>query len=483
MTHTIEIVEQKWDKVIEDIADYVINYNITSHEAYSTAFYTLFDAIGCGYLALKFKECTKLLGPVIDGTVVPKGCRVPGTDYVLDPLMAAFNIGCLNRWLDFNDTWLGKEWGHPSDNLATVLAVAEYMFNHQNKTVTMKDVLTALIKCYEIQGVLALENSFNRVGLDHVILVKVASTAVATHMLGGTKLQIMNAISNAWIDGQSLRTYRHFPNTGSRKSWAAGDACSRAVRLALMALKGEMGYPTALSAKIWGFYEVSFQGKEFQFQRGYGSYVMENVLFKVSFPAEYHAQTAVECAIKLHPEVKDRLEQIEKVVIHTHESAVRIIDKRGVLRNPADRDHCMQYMVAIGLIYGDLHANHYEDLVALKDKRIDQLRELMHIIENQDFSFDYHNPEKRSIANSICIHYKDGSKSDTVQIEYPIGHRKRRSDALPLLKEKFFGALNDSSLFNSDQNKLNQIKVLYDNMDKFNNISIREFMDLFSLVK
>ncbi|KAF2076424.1 hypothetical protein CYY_002281 [Polysphondylium violaceum] len=480
-THTIQVEQQPWDKVIQDIADYVINYNINSTQAYQTAHYTVFDAIGCGYLALKFGECTKLMGPVVPGTAVPNGCRVPGTNFVLDPVSASFNIGCMNRWLDFNDTWLGKEWGHPSDNLATVLSVAQYVVNHQHKSVTMRDVLTALIKCYEIQGVLALENSFNQVGLDHVVLVKVASVAVATHMLGGNRLEIMNAISNAWIDGQALRTYRHHPNTGSRKCWAAGDASSRAVRLALMAVNGEQGYPSALTAKIWGFYDVYFGGKEFRFQRPYGSYVMENVLFKVSFPAEFHAQTSVECAIALHPEVKDRLDDIEKIVIHTHESAIRIIDKRGVLKNPSDRDHCLQYCTAIGLIYGDLHSGHYEDMVALTDKRIDELREKMHIVENPDFSFDYHNPEKRSIANSITIHYKDGTKSDTVQIEYPIGHPKRRSDALPLLEKKFFGAIHDSNLFTSSNSKLDQIKSLYNDMEKLNSTSITEFINLFSL--
>eukprot|EP01132_Coremiostelium_polycephalum_P004130 gene4130-5167_t len=484
MTHTITPQpNQVWDKVIEDIADYVINYTPTSTEAFETASYTLFDAIGCGFLALQFPECTKLMGPIVEGTVVPNGCHVPGTDYVLDPVQAAFNIGCMNRWLDFNDTWLGREWGHPSDNLASVLAVAEYVSN-RNKAkgqpeLTMKDVLIALIKTYEIQGVLALENSYNRVGLDHVVLVKVASTAVVTHMLGGDKQQIMNAVSNAWIDGQSLRTYRHYPNTGSRKSWAAGDAASRAVRLGLMALKGEMGYPTALTTKTWGFYDVLFKGNEFKFQRPYGSYVMEHVLFKVSYPAEYHAQTAVECAIKLHPTVLKNLESIDKIEITTHESAIRIIDKKGALKNPADRDHCIQYMTAIGMIYGDLVAEHYEDKVALTDQRIDSLREKMVCQESQQYSADYLDPEKRSIANAITVLFKDGTKSDTVEVQYPIGHRRRRSEAIPLLKEKFFNSLNSTTFSDSQKD---QIKSYYQTLTTtFPQSTISTFIKLFSL--
>ncbi|KYR00726.1 Propionate catabolic protein [Tieghemostelium lacteum] len=482
MTHTTFVQQQNFDKVIEEIAEYVLNYQPTSKEAFTTAFYTLFDAIGCGFLALEFPECTKLMGPIVEGTTVKNGCNVPGTDYELDPVQAAFNIGCMNRWLDFNDTWLGKEWGHPSDNLASVLAVAQYVSQinqSQGKpSLTMRDVLVALIKTYEIQGNIAIENSFNRVGLDHVVLVKVASTAVAAQLLGGNKLQILNAISNAWIDGQSLRTYRHFPNTGSRKSWAAGDAASRAVRLAMFALKGEMGYPTALTAKTWGFYDVHFKGQEFQFQRPYSSYVMENVLFKVSYPAEYHAQTAVECAIKLHPIVKTRFQEIEKITITTHESAIRIIDKKGPLRNPADRDHCIQYMTAIGMLYGDLTAEHYEDKVALGDERIDQLREKMVCVESAQYSKDYLDPEKRSIANGIVITFKDGSSTEPINIEYPIGHRRRRSDAIPLLKDKFLNSMKPTKISQTNQST---IQSLYESEEKFNNTSVTDFMKFFKI--
>jgi len=368
MSSPIPNIRPKPDKVLTDIADYVAGFRINSQEAYNTARLCLMDTLGCGLEALEYPACTKLLGPIVPGCTVPSGAKVPGTSYQLDPVMAAFNIGTMIRWLDFNDTWLAAEWGHPSDNLGGILATADWLSRtrlaQSRKPLLMRDVLTGMIKAHEIQGVIALENSFNRVGLDHVLLVKVASTAVVAQMLGGTREEIINALSNAWIDGQSLRTYRHTPNTGSRKSWAAGDATSRAVRLALMALKGEMGYPSALTARTWGFYDVLFKGKPFRFKRTYGSYVMENVLFKISFPAEFHAQTAVEAAVQLHPQVRDRLDRVKKVVITTHESAIRIIDKKGPLHNPADRDHCIQYMTAIGLIKGNLTAADYEDAVA-----------------------------------------------------------------------------------------------------------------------
>lgn len=434
------------DQVLVDIADYVTDYLITSDEALETARYCLMDTLGCGLEALSYPACTKLLGPIVPGTVVPNGSKVPGTQFQLDPVQAAFNIGAMVRWLDFNDTWLAAEWGHPSDNLGGILAIADYLSRnrqHDKKSaLTMRDVLIAMIKAHEIQGVLALENSFNRVGLDHVLLVKVASTAVVTGLLGGSKEDIINAVSNAWIDGQSLRTYRHSPNTGSRKSWAAGDATSRAVRLALMTMKGEMGYPTALTAETWGFYDVLFNGQEFRFQRPYGSYVMENVLFKIAFPAEFHAQTAVECAFQLHPEVKDKIdtldkiEHIDKIVITTHESAIRIIDKQGPLNNPADRDHCIQYMTAVGLLKGSLTAADYEDNVAA-DPRIDALRDKMVCIENPDYTRDYLDPEKRSIANAVQLFFKDGSQSEQVAVEYPIGHRRRRHEGIPELMKKF----------------------------------------------
>ena len=446
MSSHISNVRPAPDQVLVDIADYVLNYKIESTEAYDTARNCLMDTLGCGLEALSYPACTKLLGPIVAGTIVPDGAKVPGTQFQLDPIQAAFNIGAMIRWLDFNDTWLAAEWGHPSDNLGGILATADWLSRTRvtagKAPLTMRDVLTAMIKAHEIQGVLALENSFNRVGLDHVVLVKVASTAVVTGLLGGNREEIINAVSNAWVDGQALRTYRHAPNTGSRKSWAAGDATSRAVRLGLMTMKGEMGYPSALTAKSWGFYDVLFKGQPFKFQRPYGSYVMEHVLFKISFPAEFHAQTAVECAIKLHAQIGGRLDmlgkiaEIDKIVITTHESAIRIIDKTGPLANPADRDHCIQYMSAIGLLKGNLTAADYEDDVAA-DPRIDALRAKMHCVENTDYTRDYLDPDKRSIANAIQVFFKDGSKSDNIEVPYPIGHRRRRAEGIPELVNKF----------------------------------------------
>ena len=440
MSAHISNVRPKPDRVLVDIADYVTKYKITSKEALDTARHCLLDTLGCGFEALSYPACTKLMGPIVSGTVVPNGAKVPGTSFQLDPVQAAFNIGAMIRWLDFNDTWLAAEWGHPSDNLGGILAVADWLSRTAiaagKPPLTMKDVLIGMIKAHEIQGVIALENSFNRVGLDHVVLVKVASTAVVANMLGLSKDEVIDAVSLAWVDGQSLRTYRHAPNTGSRKSWAAGDATSRAVRLALMVKAGEMGYPSVLTAKTWGFYDVLFKGNAFQFQRPYGSYVMENVLFKISFPAEFHAQTAVECAMELHPRIKDRIDDIKKITLRTHESAIRIIDKQGPLANPADRDHCIQYMVAVPLIHGRLTAADYEDAIA-SDPRIDRLRAKMECVEDKRFSADYHDPDKRSIANAIGIEFKDGSKMREVVVEYPIGHRRRRKEGIPLLIEKF----------------------------------------------
>ncbi|HKJ15908.1 MAG TPA: bifunctional 2-methylcitrate dehydratase/aconitate hydratase [Xanthomonadales bacterium] len=428
------------DQVLVDIADYVCDYEIESDEAFSTARYCLMDSLACGLMALKFKGCSRLLGPIVEGAGMPDGARVPGTSYALDPVQAAFNLGVMIRYLDFNDTWLAAEWGHPSDNIGAILPVAEYVSRQRVKEgkspLSMRDVLTAMIKAHEIQGCLALENSFNRVGLDHVLLVRVASTAVVTRLLGGTKQQVIDAVSNAWIDGGALRTYRHAPNTGSRKSWAAGDACRRAVTLALMVMRGEMGYPSALSADVWGFYDVLFKGKPFEFQRPYGSYVMEQVLFKISYPAEFHAQTAVECALALHPEVKDRLDDIDRVVLETQEAGARIIDKTGPLDNYADRDHCLQYMVAVPLIFGELTAGSYEDSVAA-DPRIDTLREKMQVRENETFTKDYFDPEKRGIGNAIRVFFKDGSSTERVQVDYPVGHRRRREEGIPLLVAKF----------------------------------------------
>src|SRR6266446_2426195 len=427
-------VRPKPDKLLTLIADYATKFDIKSRQAYETARYCLIDTLGCGLEALEYPACTKLLGPIVPGPIVPNGAKVPGTRYQLDPVQAAFNIGAMIRWLDFNDTWLAAEWGHPSDNLGGILAVADWL-SRNGTPLVMRDVLTAMIKAHEIQGVIALQNSFNRVGLDHVVLVKVASTAVVSKLLGLSREAIVNAVSHAFVDGHSLRTYRHAPNTGSRKSWAAGDATSRAVRLALIAKTGEMGYPSVLTAKTWGFYDVLFKGNEFRFQRPYGSYVMENVLFKISFPAEFHSQTAVECAMQLHPQLKDRLDDIKRITIRTHEAAIRIIDKKGPLNNPADRDHCIQYMVAVPVIFGRLTATDYEDNVAA-DPRIDKLRDKMVCVEDKQFTRDYHDPSKRSIANGITVEFKDGSRLKDVVVEYPIGHKRRRKEGMPVLVEK-----------------------------------------------
>ncbi|MGO9323218.1 MAG: bifunctional 2-methylcitrate dehydratase/aconitate hydratase [Terracidiphilus sp.] len=430
------------DKVLTDIADYALNFKIESDLAYTTARFCLMDTLGCGLEALEYPACTKLLGPIVPGTVVPNGARVPGTNFQLDPVQAAFNIGATIRWLDFNDTWLAAEWGHPSDNLGGILATADWLSREAiasgRPPLTMRDVLTAMIKAHEIQGCIALENSFNKVGLDHVVLVKVASTAVVSQLLGLSSEQTVNALSLAWVDGQSLRTYRHAPNTGSRKSWAAGDATSRAVRLALMARACEMGYPSALTAETWGFYDVSFRGQEFKFQRPYGSYVMENVLFKISYPAEFHAQTAVEAAMKLHQKLDQQglsSTTIKKIRIRTHEACMRIIDKKGPLSNPADRDHCVQYMVAIPLLFGRLTAADYEDAVAA-DPRIDALRAKIECVEEPRFTADYHDPEKRAITNSLRVALNDGRILEET-VEYPIGHRRRREEGTLLLIEKF----------------------------------------------
>ncbi|HEU0225811.1 MAG TPA: bifunctional 2-methylcitrate dehydratase/aconitate hydratase [Steroidobacteraceae bacterium] len=432
------------DRVLVDIASYARDARITSDLAYETARYCLMDTLACGFQALAFPACTRLLGPVVPGATMAGGARVPGTSYELDPVQAAFNIGAMIRWLDFNDTWLAAEWGHPSDNLGGILAVADWLARGATVTgrepLVVRDLLTAMIKAHEIQGVTALENAYNRVGLDHVILVRVATTAVVTAMLGGTPGQVINAVSNAWLDGGALRTYRHAPNTGSRKSWAAGDATSRGVRHALMAMTGEMGYPSALSAPKWGFYDVLFRGQPFQYRQPFGSYVMENVLFKISYPAEFHAQTAVECAMQLHPQLRGRLDQVERIVIETQEPGVRIIDKTGPLANPADRDHCIQYMVAVPLIFGRLTAADYEDEVA-RDPRVDALRALMEVRENPDFTRDYYAPDKRNIGNAIQVHFRDGGSTARVAIDAPIGHRRRRAEGYPVLVRKFESSL------------------------------------------
>ncbi|MGM0783597.1 MAG: 2-methylcitrate dehydratase [Pseudomonadota bacterium] len=446
-------VRPDYDAELQKIADYVLDYRIDSSEAWNTARLCLMDTLGCGLLALRFPECTKHLGPLVEGTVVPHGARVPGTPYRLDPVKAAWDIGCIIRWLDYNDTWLAAEWGHPSDNLGAILAIADHLSQRRlsqgEAPLPMRDVLEAMIMAHEIQGVLALDNSFNRVGLDHVVLVKVASTAVAAKLMGASREQLLSALSHAWVDGQSLRTYRHAPNAGSRKSWAAGDATSRAVRLVDIALRGEMGVPGALSAPQWGFYDVLFSHtnrdlatkpegeRKFTFQRDFGSYVMENILFKLSFPAEFHAQTACEAAVTLHPQVKGRLDEIERIVVTTHESAIRIISKEGDLANPADRDHCLQYMTAVPLIFGVLTAEHYEDDFHAAHPLIDELRSRMEVVEEPRYTRDYLDPEKRSIANAVQVFFTDGSATDAVAVEYPIGHRRRRDEGVPVLIDKF----------------------------------------------
>ena len=465
------------DDVLVKIADYVLDKQIESEEAYNTARYCLMDTLGCGLLALTFPDCVKLLGPYVEGTEVPGGVRVPGTKHILDPIKGAWDIGAIIRWLDFNDTWLAAEWGHPSDNLGGILATADYLsqknISEGKDPLSMKDVLTYMIKAHEIQGILALENSFNRVGLDHVILVKVASTAVISAMLGLNKEQTIDALSQAWVDGQSLRTYRHAPNAGPRKSWAAGDATSRALQLVLLTQKGQIGYPSVLTTPTWGFYDVQFKGEQFSLPREFTSYVMENVLFKISFPAEFHAQTSVEAAVILHEEIKDRIDEIETVEITTHESAIRIISKEGTLNNPADRDHCIQYMTAIGLLKGDLVAEDYEDDVA-SDPRIDELRSKMVIKEDERYTKEYLEEDKRSIANAIVIHFKDGSSTEQVEVEYPIGHRRRREQGIPLLIEKFKANLGTQF----SENRTKEILSMCEDQSTLENSSVIDFMDL-----
>lgn len=446
-------IRPDYDQVIQDVADYVLTYKIESAEALNTARNCLMDTLGCGLLALRFPECTKHLGPFVEGTVVPNGARVPGTSFRLDPLKAAWDIGCIVRWLDYNDTWLAAEWGHPSDNLGGILAVADHLsqlrVSRGETPLSMRVVLDAMIMAHEIQGVFALENSFNRVGLDHVLLVKLASTAVCARLMGANREQLLSAISHVFVDGQALRSYRHAPNAGSRKSWAAGDATSRGVRLADIAMRGEMGIPGALSAAQWGFYDVLFshtnndlalkpsEARQFSFPQGFASYVMENVLFKISFPAEFHAQTACEAAVILHPEVRDRLHEIDKIVITTHESAIRIISKVGTLANPADRDHCIQYMTAVPLVFGNLVAEQYEDDFHAAHPIIDQLREKMVIVEDPRYTREYLEAGKRSIANAVQVFFKDGSSTMQVAVEYPVGHRRRRAEGIALLEDKF----------------------------------------------
>ncbi|KUJ84842.1 bifunctional 2-methylcitrate dehydratase/aconitate hydratase [Microbulbifer flavimaris] len=484
-------IRPDYDQVIQDIADYTLNYQIDSEEAWDTARYCLMDSLGCAMLALGFPECTKHLAPMVPDMIVPCGVRIPGTSLRLEPIKAAWDIGCLVRWLDYNDTWLAAEWGHPSDNLGAILSVSDYLSQRRlargQAGLPMRVVLEAMIKAHEIQGVLALENSFNRVGLDHVVLVKVASTAVAAMLLGANREQLLSALSHAWVDGQPLRTYRHAPNTGSRKSWAAGDASARGVQLADIAMRGEMGIPGVLTAKEWGFYDVSFSKtnrdqrikpaseRSFSFPQPYGSYVMENILFKISYPAEFHAQTACEAAVILHPMVRDRLEEIDRIVIATHESAIRIISKEGPLANPADRDHCLQYMIAVPLIFGSLRAEHYEDNFHAAHPEIDQLRERMEVVEDRQYSADYLDPEKRSIANAVQIFFRDGSATDQVAVEYPVGHCRRRKEGIPMLEEKFRKSL--ASRFSHQ--RCEEIHALFADPRLLVESPVHEFMDRF----
>lgn len=480
-----------YDHLLQTIADYTLSYRIKSQEAMNTARNCLMDTLGCGLLALRFPECTKHLGPLVEGTVVPHGARVPGTSFRLDPVKAAWDIGCIVRWLDYNDTWLAAEWGHPSDNLGGILAVADHLSQKRvaegKAPLSMKDVLEAMIMAHEIQGVLALENSFNRVGLDHVVLVKVASTAVTAKLMGANREQLLSALSHAWVDGQSLRTYRHAPNAGSRKSWAAGDATSRAVRLADIAMRGEMGIPSVLTASQWGFYDVLFSKtnkdqkvkpedkRQFSLPQDFGSYVMENILFKISFPAEFHAQTAAEAAVTLHPHVKDRLEEIDRIVITTHESAIRIISKQGKLANAADRDHCLQYMAAVPLIFGSLTAEHYEDSFHQANPVIDSIREKMEVVEDERYTREYLEEDKRSIANALQVFFKDGSSTDKVAVEYPIGHRRRRKDGIPLLEDKFYSNL--ATRFPGQ--RCEQIFRLCKDQKALESTPVQEFAELF----
>jgi 2-methylcitrate dehydratase len=480
MSTHISNTRPKPDAVLTDIADYVLKTRINSKTAFDTARYCLLDTLGCGFEALGYPACTKLLGPIVPGTVVPNGAKVPGTQFQLDPVQAAFNIGTMIRWLDFNDTWLAAEWGHPSDNLGGILACADWLSRNAvaagRKPLHVRDVLEAMIRAHEIQGCIALENSFNKVGLDHVLLVKVATTAVVAGLLGLGRDEIINALSLAWVDGQALRTYRHAPNTGSRKSWAAGDATARGVRLALIARTGEMGYPSVLSAKTWGFYDVSFGGKRLRFQRPYGSYVMENVLFKISFPAEFHSQTAVEAAMRIHGELA-RLgrsaDDIKKITIRTHEACIRIIDKKGPLDNPADRDHCIQYMVAVPILFGRLTAADYEDAVAA-DPRIDRLRDKIVCVENRQFTKDYHDPEKRSIANALTVEFSDGKSLKEIVVEYPIGHKRRRKEGMPVLMRKF--ATNLARVFPAKQTA--HLLALGGDAKRLDAMAVHEFVDL-----
>lgn len=461
------------DKLLQEIAHYVDTATFSS-DAYDAAALALADSLGCAILALSSPACTALLGPLVDGTVVPHGCHIPGIKTPLDPFCGAFNLGMMIRWLDFNDTWLAKEWGHPSDNLGAILALADHL-SRRGLPLRMVDVLHSLIIAYEIQGVLALSFSCNMVGLDHVYFVKIASAAVSARLLGGHFDQIANALSQAFIDGAPLRVYRQGTSTGSRKSWAAGDATARGLFLAHMTMMGEMGYPEAITATRWGLKDTLFKDQELTLAKPLGEYVIDHILFKVLHPAEYHAQTAVEAALILHPEVKNRLDDIEKIVVHTHASAIKIISKEGPLKNPADRDHCLQYMIAVPLITGQLNVRHYEDEFA-SDPRIDQIRSLIEVHEEPRFSTEYLEEGKRSAANQIQIFFKDGTETKKVLVEYPLGHKKRRQEAMPHLKDKLIANLHT----HYPTDKTQTIVDIVSNRDELELLPVRSFMDLFT---
>ncbi len=465
------------DEVLAAIADYALAPLAASDLALDTARYCLMDSLACAFQALEHPACTRLLGPLVPGATLPGGARVPGTAHELDPVQAAFNIGALVRWLDFNDTWLAAEWGHPSDNLGAILGVADHLARQARTAAlpgpVMGDVLTAMIKAHEIQGVLALENSFNQVGLDHVLLVRIASTAVAGALFGCDREQLISALSHAFLDGGALRAYRHAPNTSPRKSWAAGDATARGVRLVLLARTGEMACPSALSAADWGFYDVLFSGRRFSLPRPFGCYVMENILFKIAYPAEFHGQTAVEAALRLHSQVAARLGSIERVVLETQAAGLRIIDKTGPLHNPADRDHCLQYMVAVALLFGRLRAQDYEDAIAA-DPRLDALRERMEVREYPGFTAAYHDPDKRHIGNAVQVFFQDGSSTDRVAITAPLGHRDRRGEGLPLLREKF----SASARRHLGEGRADRLRAICEDAATLHSMPVDEFVAL-----
>jgi len=465
------------DTAIVEMVDYVDGYKVDTKRAFEAAYHCLVDSLGCAFMAFAYPECTKLLGPIVPGTVVPNGARVPGTPYVMDPVQAAFNMGTLVRWLEFNDATWGETVSHPSDTLVTLLVVADWVSRNRvaqrKPPVLMRDVLELGIKAYELQGQLGILNPFRRVGLDHTIVVKIASTATVAKLLGCTRDEIFNALSNAWIDGHALATFRSEFNTGSRKSWAGGDAAARGVWLALLALKGEMGYPSALTAKTWGFYDVLLKGKALQLQQPYGTYIVENILFKVPSPTAFHAQTAVEAGIRLHPDVKDRLDEITKVEIWSHASSLMILDKTGPLHNPADRDHCLQYTVAVPLIFGHLTPEDYEDGFAA-DPRIDALRSKMVVVEDPSYTRGYTDPAIRSNAHAVRVHFRDGTSTRRVEVVFSCGHPSRRDVGIPFVFEKFNKGL--AEVFAEKQRKA--IQQAFADVETLLATPVNEIMDL-----